>query len=79
VIAIHKNGISSTFTVRKIASHNIAVERIFPLYSPVISQVRLIRHGAVRRAKLYYLRKRIGKTARVKEAVKVSTRGEQAT
>lgn len=77
VIALHNNGISTTFTVRKIASHNIAVERIFPLYSPVISDVRLIRHGAVRRAKLYYLRKRVGKTARVKEAVKVSSRDTQ--
>jgi large subunit ribosomal protein L19 len=72
VIAIHKNGMATTFTVRKIGAHNIPVERIFPLYCPIIKTVTVIRHGAVRRAKLYYLRKRIGKAARVQEAVKVS-------
>jgi len=74
VIAIHNNGISTTFTVRKIGSHNIAIERIFPLYSPVIKTVNIVRHGAVRRAKLYYLRKRVGKSARVQEATKVSSK-----
>jgi large subunit ribosomal protein L19 len=72
VIAIHKNGMGTTFTVRKIGAHNISVERIFPLYSPAIKTVEIIRNGAVRRAKLYYLRGRVGKAARVREKVKLS-------
>ena len=67
VIAIHKNGASSTFTVRRIASNSIAVERIFPFYSPLVESIQFIRRGTVRRAKLYYMRDRIGKAARVKE------------
>lgn len=59
-------GISSSFTVRKI-SYNEGVERIFPLYSPMIQSVELIRRGDVRRAKLYYLRGRRGKSARIAE------------
>lgn len=73
VIAIRNNGISSTFTIRKIGAHNVAVERIFPFYSPVIEEISVVRRGDVRRAKLYYLRKRVGKAARVKEKV-VSSR-----
>ena len=72
VIAIRKNGMATTFTVRKIAAHNVPVERIFPLYSPLIKTVETLRHGAVRRAKLYYLRNRVGKRARVQEATKTS-------
>jgi len=75
VIAMHKNGASTTFTVRKIGANSISVERIFPLYSPKIESVRFIRHGKVRRAKLYYMRERIGKAARVQE--KVMTKEEK--
>src|SRR5438445_1958914 len=59
VIAIHKQGISSTFIVRKIADNSIAVERIFPYYSPLIKDVKVLGKGDVRRAKLYYLRKKV--------------------
>jgi len=69
VIAMHKNGASSTFIVRKIAANNISVERIFPYYSPLIDSITLVRKGDVRRAKLFYLRGRVGKAARVKERV----------
>ena len=61
-----KAGVSSTFTVRKISS-GIGVERIFPLHSPMLSKVEVIRHGKVRKSKLYYLRERTGKAARIKE------------
>ncbi len=66
VIARHNNGISSTFTVRKISS-NIGVERIFPLHSPMIESIAVVRRGRVRRAKLYYLRALRGKAARIRE------------
>ena len=68
VIGFRHGGIRETFTVRKI-SFGIGVERIFPLHSPRIEQVEIIRHGRVRRAKLYYLRQRSGKSARVRERV----------
>ncbi len=67
VIAMRKNGASTTFTVRKIGAHGIAVERIFPYYSPLVDSIKVISRGAVRRAKLYYVRDRVGKTARLKE------------
>lgn len=66
VIGIRGSGANRTFTVRKVSS-NIGVERIFPLYSPKIAKVEVIRQGRVRRAKLYYLRARRGKAARIKE------------
>jgi len=66
VIARHNKGISSSFTVRKI-SNNVGVERIFPLHSPMVESVNVIRHGRVRRAKLYYLRALRGKAARIRE------------
>jgi len=66
VIARHNNGISSSFTVRKISS-NVGVERIFPLHSPMLESITVIRHGRVRRAKLYYLRELRGKAARIRE------------
>lgn len=69
VIAIHKKGASSTFIVRKIADNSIAVERIFPFFSPLIKEVKVLGKGDVRRAKLYYLRKRVGKAAQVKQVV----------
>ena len=66
VIARHNNGISSSFTVRKI-SNNVGVERVFPLHSPMLESIAVIRHGRVRRAKLYYLRELRGKKARIRE------------
>lgn len=69
VIAIHNNGISSTFTIRKISANTVAVERIFPYYSPIIASIAFVRRGKVRRAKLYYMRDRVGKAARVQELV----------
>lgn len=69
VIAIHKQGVSSTFIVRKIADNSIAVERIFPYYSPLIKDIKVLGKGDVRRAKLYYLRKKVGKAAQVKQLV----------
>jgi large subunit ribosomal protein L19 len=69
VIAFHNNGISTTFTVRKIGANSIAVERVFPYFSPLIEHVEFVRKGIIRRAKLYYMRDRIGKSARVSEKV----------
>lgn len=69
VICESKNGISSTFTVRKISANAVAIERIFPVFSPLIDSIKVIRRGDTRRAKLYYLRDRVGKAARVKEKV----------
>ncbi|NBX66158.1 MAG: 50S ribosomal protein L19 [Proteobacteria bacterium] len=60
------NGINESFTVRKI-SYGEGVERVFPLHSPVIESIDLVRRGSVRRAKLYYMRKRSGKSARIAE------------
>jgi large subunit ribosomal protein L19 len=68
VIAFHNKGISKTFTVRKI-SYGIGVERIFPLHSPTIEKIEIMKRGKVRRAKLYYLREKIGKAAKVKDQV----------
>ena len=65
-IARKNNGLQSSFTVRKI-SFGEGVERIFPLYSPTLSRIELVRRGDVRRAKLYYLRGRTGKSARISE------------
>ncbi len=76
VIAIRNKGISSTFTVRKISAHAIPVERIFPYYSPRIDSIEFVRTGKVRRAKLFYMRKRIGRAARVEEE-KVVGKGMQ--
>ncbi|MGD2294313.1 MAG: 50S ribosomal protein L19 [Candidatus Aminicenantes bacterium] len=67
VIAKRGSGASATFTVRK-ASFGIGVERIFPLHSKMIKNIEVVRHGKVRRAKLYYLRKLKGKAAKLKEA-----------
>ena len=66
VIARSGSGIAESFTVRKISSQ-IGVERTFPLHSPIIESIEVIRKGKVRRAKLYYLRNRSGKAARIKE------------
>src|SRR6267142_1235073 len=69
VIAMKSGGTGGTFTVRKI-SDGIGVERIFPLHSPIITKVEVMRRGRVRRAKLYYLRDRKGKAARIEEETK---------
>ncbi|MDA7984871.1 MAG: 50S ribosomal protein L19 [Alphaproteobacteria bacterium] len=69
-IARRNRGVASSFTVRKI-SHGEGVERVFPLHSPHIAEIQVVRRGAVRRAKLYYLRGRRGKAARIRA---VSTR-----
>jgi len=66
-ISIRGEGISKTFTVRKIGANNIGVERIFPLYSDSIEGIEVVRKGRVRRAKLFYLRNLRGKAARIKE------------
>ena len=66
VIAKKHGGINETFTVRRVA-HGCGIERVFPLHSPAVDKVELVRHGKVRRAKLYYLRDRVGKAAKVKE------------
>ncbi len=65
-IARSNRGFNSTFTIRKI-SHGEGVERVFPLYSPMLESIKLVRRGKVRRSKLYYLRKRSGKSARIAE------------
>ena len=75
-IARRNAGVSSSFTVRKI-SYGEGVERVFPLYSPRIAGIEVVRHGSVRRAKLYYLRGRRGKSARIAEKAQV-TGGEEA-
>lgn len=66
VIARHNKGISSSFTVRKI-SNGVGVERVFPLHSPMLESISVVRRGRVRRAKLYYLRELSGKAARIRE------------
>lgn len=68
VIAKKHGGISETFTVRRVA-HGCGIERVFPLHSPTIEKVEVVRNGKVRRAKLYYLRNRVGKAAKVKSKV----------
>ena len=68
-IAMKKDGVKKTFTVRKI-SYGIGVERIFPLHSPRIQKIDVTRYGKVRRAKLYYIRERVGKAAKVKELIR---------
>ncbi len=79
VIALHKQGASTTFTIRKIGAHGIAVERKFPLYSPIIQSIKVVKMGDVRRAKLYYVRDRVGKSARLKEKILTRVQKEQQT
>lgn len=66
LIAMKGNGLSETITVRRV-SYGVGVERVLPLHSPKIDQIEVVRKGVVRRAKLYYLRDRVGKAARLKE------------
>ena len=69
IIAKKHGGIHETFTVRRVA-HGCGIERVFPVHSPVVEKIELVRAGRVRRAKLYYLRSRVGKAAKVKEAIR---------
>lgn len=69
VIAKNNGGIRKTFTVRKM-SYGVGVERIFPMHSPRIDKVEVVRKGRVRRAKLYYIRDRVGKAAKVPELIR---------
>ena len=66
VIAKKHGGIEETITVRRI-SYGVGVEKVFPLHSPIIEKFEIVRHGYVRRAKLYYLRDRVGKSAKLRE------------
>ena len=77
VIRRRSAGSSSNFTVRRIA-HGVGVERTFLLHSPRVEKVDLLRQGKVRRAKLYYLRGRTGKSARIEERARAKTEGEGA-
>lgn len=69
VIARKGSGVSETFTVRRL-SYGVGVERVFPIHSPNVAKVETIRNGRVRKAKLYYLRGRVGKAAKVKGQIK---------
>ncbi len=68
VIAKRGSGVSETFTVRRV-SYGVGVERVFPVHSPNVADVKVVRYGKVRRAKLYYLRDRVGKASKVKEKI----------
>ena len=68
VISKHGGGVSETFTVRHVA-YGCGVEKTFPIHSPLVENVEVTRHGKVRRAKLYYLRDRVGKSSKVKELI----------
>jgi large subunit ribosomal protein L19 len=66
VIALSKSGLKENFTVRRV-THGVGVERTFMIHSPRIDRIEVVRHGAVRRAKLFYLRDKVGKQSRIKE------------
>ena len=68
VIAKKHGGIEESFTVRRI-SYGVGVEKVFPVHAPSVEKIEVVRHGKVRRAKLYYLRGRVGKAAKIKEAL----------
>lgn len=68
VIARKGSGLTETFTVRRV-SYGVGVERVFPVHSPNVTAVKIVRRGKVRKAKLYYLRDRVGKAAKVKERI----------
>lgn len=69
IIAKKHGGVSETFTVRRM-SHGVGVERVFPVHSPNVAKVEIVRYGRVRRGKLYYLRNRVGKASKVKERLR---------
>ena len=68
VIAKKHGGIEESFTVRRI-SYGVGVEKVFPVHAPSVEKIEVVRHGKVRRAKLYYLRNRVGKAAKINEAL----------
>lgn len=78
VISIRKAGVATTFTVRRIGAHSVAVEKVFAYYSPRVEAIKYVRSGDIRRAKLYYLRDRVGKAARVREKVLTKEQKEHA-
>ena len=78
VIAIKNSGVRKTFTVRKL-SYGVGVERVFPLHSPRIQKIELVRRGRIRRSKLYYIRKRVGKAAKVQELIKKKTKAKNVS
>ncbi len=78
VIAINNSGIRKTFTVRKM-SYGVGVERIFPLHSPRVEKTDVVRRGRVRRAKLYYIRDRVGKAAKVPELIRRKDQKKKAS
>lgn len=71
IIAIHGSGIRRAIVVRRV-SFGIGVERVFPIHSPKVDNIEIVRRGKVRRAKLYYLRNRVGKAAKIKENITAS-------
>ncbi len=78
IIAIKGRGVGRTITVRRIASHGVGVERIFPVYSPRVEKIEIVRHSYVRRAKLYYLRNLRGKKARLRQRFITEKKPQQA-
>ncbi len=78
-IARHNKSMGSSFTVRRIGVGQEGIERIFPLHSPVLEKIEVVRRGSVRRAKLYYLRDRKGKSARIKELSRYHSRSNPKT
>jgi large subunit ribosomal protein L19 len=78
VIRVKKGGPAASFTVRRIGAHGVGVERTFPFHSPRVEKVEVLRHGKVRRAKLYFLRERGGKSARLRERRVETPTAEQA-
>lgn len=78
VIAINNSGIRKTFTVRKM-SYGVGVERIFPMHSPRVEKTVVVRRGRVRRAKLYYIRDRVGKAAKVPELIRRKDQKKKAS
>lgn len=77
VIAVRNGQISSTFTVRKIGANSVAVERIYPYYSPIIEDIKIVKRGKVRRAKLFYIREKVGKASRITEKILTREQKEQ--
>lgn len=74
IIGLQKGGARRSLTVRRTA-HGVGVERTFPIHSPRLAQIEVVRHGRVRRAKLYYLRDKVGKRAKIRERRETVTRG----
>lgn len=75
IIGLQKGGARRSLTVRRTA-HGVGVERTFPIHSPRLAQIEVVRHGRVRRAKLYYLRDKVGKRAKIRERREAVARGE---